>query len=77
MCGDTNCPSCGPAQGIDPSFDVIAGWMEEVVLVNMPHCLDLCWLAEELAHRLGSRSQPQYLADAILKAAHEWEQNGA
>ena len=21
LCGDTACPSCGPAQGFDPSFD--------------------------------------------------------
>ena len=73
MCGDTMCPSCGPAQGHDPAFMTVCEWMEEVVLCDFPEVIDRAWLAEELANRLGHRDQPQTLADAVYETARQWE----
>lgn len=72
MCGDTNCPSCGPAQGHDPAFEVVTEWLLEKVLADMPPIIDASWLAEELANRLGHRDQPQELADVIYETAKQW-----
>lgn len=37
MCGDTMCPSCGPAQGYDPDQELVAEWMQFHILKDMPH----------------------------------------
>jgi len=70
MCGDTACPSCGPAQGHDPDFDLVVEWLFEVVLNDPPQGFDSEWWAEELANRLGT---DQGVADSILAAAKEWD----
>jgi hypothetical protein len=36
MCGDTNCPSCGPAQGFDPQCERLSEWVSEVLLAAVP-----------------------------------------
>jgi hypothetical protein len=72
MCGDTNCPSCGPAQGYDPAFELVCEWIGEVLLADFPPAINTEWLAEELANRLGHRDQPQAFADAIYTRAREW-----
>lgn len=72
-CGDTNCPSCGPALGSDPAFDTVCSWLMDDVLVNMPPVIDAGWLAEELANRLGYRERTQEFADAVYAEARRWE----
>lgn len=72
MCGDTNCPSCGPAQGYNPAFEAVCEWLEYSVLADFPKGFDVTWLAEELANRLGAAQQPQTLADAMEATAKAW-----
>lgn len=72
MCGDTACPSCGPAQGHDPDFDLVCEWLEEVILADMSAGHDVSWWAEELANRIG-RSAPQDVVDAVVAAAKLWD----
>ena len=33
-CGDTNCPSCGPAQGYDPAEELVLEWMAELARID-------------------------------------------
>lgn len=70
MCGDTACPSCGPAQGANPEFEMVCEWLQEVVLADMAHVIDCGWLAEDLANRLGNAPEP--VMHAIAVAAAEW-----
>jgi len=72
MCGDTECPVCGPLQGHDPRFDTIVSWIETVLLADLPAGHDANWWAEELANRIG-RSAPQEVVDAVQFAAEDWE----
>lgn len=72
LCGDTNCPSCGPAQGYDPAFETVCGWMYEVLLADLPEAINREWLAEDLASRLG-RCGDADLVDAVYAAAAKWE----
>jgi hypothetical protein len=55
LCGDTNCPSCGPAQGADPNFDMVVEWFAEVILADYPAFIDPLALAEDLVDRLGRK----------------------
>ncbi len=72
MCGDLNCPSCGPAQGYNPDFEVVCEYLAEVVLADFHPVVDVGWLAEDLADRLG-RTLPQDAVDALTHAAKVWE----
>jgi len=71
MCGDTMCPSCGPAQGYNVEFECVYDWLFEDVLCDFPSGFDIDWLAEEMANRLG-KNQPQYLVDALERRGREW-----
>ena len=71
MCGDTMCPSCGPAQGYDPKFDRFCEWLENDVLANFNELIDITALAEELANRL--LAQPEYVKDCLWTRQREWE----
>ena len=71
MCGDTNCPSCGPAQGFNPEFERVCEWIEYDLFCDLPEGFDLTWFSEELANQLGK--QPMYLVEAIERRAKEWE----
>lgn len=70
MCGDTECPSCGPLQGADPAFSRVCEWFENVVLVDMSPGLDVPWLAEDLASRFGKLNSA--IVDAIYMEATRW-----
>ena len=72
MCGDTNCPSCGPAQGYDPATETVCDWVLSVLLDGFPDGFDLDWLSGEITDRIGRRA-PQEVADAIYAAAKKWE----
>jgi len=74
MCGDTNCPSCGPAQGFNPEFEVVCEWLDEVLLKDLHPVLNIDWLSEELANRLG---KDQDLADSITRVAQKWSREEA
>jgi hypothetical protein len=67
------CPSCGPAQGYDPALQTVCEWLQECVLADIPEAINVEWLSEELANRLGHRDQPQSLADEIYRTAQEWQ----
>lgn len=49
MCGDTMCPSCGPAQGYDPKFEVLCekladrleDFLKDIVVLDAPQMDDL------------------------------------
>lgn len=71
MCGDTMCPSCGPAQGYDPIFQRITEWIEFDLFKEDIAAVDMCWLAEWLGNQF--TDQPQYLQDAIYKRMLEYE----
>jgi hypothetical protein len=75
MCGDTNCPSCGPAQGYNPAFETVCEWAENVLLADVPEAINVSWLAEDLMSRIG-RMMPQEVVDAFEVKAREWARNG-
>jgi len=72
MCGDTACPSCGPAQGHDLAFEQVCEWIAGRLLADMPPGIDVDWLAEDLADRLGRAGQD--VCDAIYAAARRDQQ---
>jgi len=74
MCGDTMCPSCGPAQGYNPDFEIVCEWLEHCVLVDFPGqdgIIDVMWLAEDIGDRLGKHCEQETL-DMLLNEAHQW-----
>lgn len=73
MCGDTACPSCGPAQGCNPAEELVAEWMAEVVLKDVPAIQGTDDLAWEVTRSLGRQSQ--WVAEALESAARQWAQS--
>jgi hypothetical protein len=79
-CGDTSCPSCGPAQGFDPAFERVCEWLDFVLADNL-EALDLYdvdgdpawidWIVEAIADAIG-RQAPQSVLDAMDDAARAW-----
>ena len=67
LCGDTACPSCGPAQGHDPAFEAVCEWIYDDGLADFPPIIDRWALAEELANRLND-ADPN-MASALESAA--------
>lgn len=70
MCGDTMCPSCGPAQGYNPQFERVCEWLEDGLLADLDPSISLEWLVEELANRLGKCSPA--LVQAVEAEAYWW-----
>ena len=64
MCGDTMCPSCGPAQGYSPEESVVEEWLSEI-LVDLPAAINADWLAAYLSNVFSNFSEDAY--SAILK----------
>ena len=71
MCGDTNCPSCGPAQGHNPMFERVCDWMYDVLAGVGGEAIDGVWLSEAVADRLGK--EPQWFVEAIERRVREYE----
>ena len=71
MCGDTACPSCGPAQGYDPEFEKVCEWLQFAVFRDLPECIQGEWFAGYVADRLG-KALPQTMIDELEKAARRW-----
>ena len=69
MCGDVYCPSCGPAQGFNPELEVVCEWLD-MLLSDLHPVLNINWLSEELANRLGKN---QDLADCMVRVAQKWD----
>ena len=74
LCGDLNCPSCGPLLGGDQAKETVIEWILEDVLADFPPGIDTLWLSEELATRLGHANRSQKLADAVYEEAQTWLQ---
>lgn len=75
LCGDTNCPSCGPAQGYNPEAELVCEWLTEVVFADagnkdFPSWVDIPNLASIVAERFGF---DQDIADLFVKRAKEWD----
>ena len=70
MCGDSMCPSCGPAQGYDPEFEIVTEWLQFGLLEGLHESINEDWLTNELAQRL-SGSSPQFI-EAIVREAQDW-----
>lgn len=76
MCGDTACPSCGPAQVFNHEFELVCEWLDD--LVDWPgHLLygedepDPALLNEHLADVLGRVSDE--LREALIMEAKRWK----
>ena len=76
LCGDPECPSCGPAQGRGPETDAtyVHDWLELEILrqyrSTMPH--HPYDAAVTLADRLGAYPE---VAAAMAEAAAAWHAN--
>ena len=62
VCGDTMCPSCGPAQGYTPACESVVYWSLDVVLSKIAPLFDRERLAEEIADKLGRRCSQELIA---------------
>lgn len=71
MCGDYLCPSCGPAMGYDPTFELICEWLGEVVFPELPEAVNAEWFIEAVANGLG-RNTNQDVVDVLTEAAKVW-----
>ena len=74
MCGDLNCPSCGPLQGHDPTFERVCEWFDTEIFKDkhkVPECIDLEWLSEFVASAI-EHNAPEDVIEAIEIAAHKW-----
>lgn len=69
MCGDTGCPSCGPAQGYNPEYELACEWISEVVLRGLSPVIDANALSVVIADGLGG---DQEVIDAVISAARRW-----
>jgi len=70
MCGDTSCGSCGPAQGHDPSFELVVDYLFEHVLAEFDGDFDVEEVANVVATKLGQHKE---IADALYLVAKDWE----
>jgi len=52
MCGDTMCPSCGPAQGYDPRAELISEWLCDL-MAELPEVVNGGWIADYLVTVFG------------------------
>jgi hypothetical protein len=71
ICGDTACPSCGPAQGHNLVFDLVCSFFEEKILDGLNGLIDKTTLTEELLCRIDNRF-PR-IRDAIETEAQAWK----
>ena len=63
MCGDSACPSCGPAQGYDPAYELVVEFLCESFATPCGDIVNPEWLSETVADVLG---KDQEMADALL-----------
>jgi len=70
MCGDTGCPSCGPAQGYDPVHEQVCEWIQETLLAGFPEVINVDWLAGELANRFIAVGGQEFI-DAVEREARQ------
>lgn len=82
LCGDTNCPSCGPAQGYDPHAELVTEWLKGVILKNDTGHNDkdmVNYSIKDLAYFLTMRfieDAPPEVFYEMARAAREWEKGG-
>jgi len=74
MCGDTQCPSCGPAQGYNPELELVTDYLE---FLSDKHenvepaydCVDSIRYVLEL---LGQEKELDFVRDELTRAAQTW-----
>jgi len=70
MCGDSCCPSCGPAQGFNPSEEIVVDYLCDHVLKDSGiDGLDEIEVANLLVERLGRDPE---LSQALYASAVKW-----
>ena len=66
MCGDTSCPSCGPAQGFNPEQVAVVEWLAGIV--ELPEVLEPFVVVDLIVDAIGEHA-PEYVIDALVRAA--------
>ncbi|MFA5053339.1 MAG: hypothetical protein WC565_04735 [Parcubacteria group bacterium] len=73
MCGDSCCPSCGPAQGFNPAEEIVVDYLCDHILKDSGiEGLDEIEVANLLVERLGRDPE---LAEALYASAVKWMQS--
>ena len=76
MCGDTQCPSCGPAQGYNLDEELVIEWLEALAdESNLNYDADpvnAIWYVVEL---LGKPEVASNVREAMLIDATKWKNN--
>ena len=67
LCGDTNCSSCGPAQGADPALERVCEFLDEIL--DAPESINAEWLSDHVATALGKNDA---LRGALEAEAAAW-----
>ncbi len=76
MCGDTNCPSCGPAQGHNPESELVAEWLASFVddpkeWDQLLNDRDVAGIFDKLLGYIEETAETEFL-QALVKQAKRW-----
>jgi len=69
LCGDTNCPSCGPAQGENPVFERVCEFLDDAI--PWPDVFDGGAMSGYIAKHLADADDELRIALEEAAARHE------
>lgn len=76
LCGDTACPSCGPAQGYDLKYEVVCDWLYDIC-EPFPEMIDGQQMVDFILSKIGSKAPAELVTLLEVTAADYFYKKGS